>query len=76
MAKIEITAAPNNPSRMGFLASARVSFGDHYEVAAVHCRDGLEWFVWDKSQRDETFPALDRIIRQEPTLAAAVRGVA
>lgn len=72
----KITAEPNAPDRMGALASAIIPFGPHYAVAAVHGRRELSWFVWDKSQRDEMFLSLDRIIRQESTLTAAVRGLA
>lgn len=72
-----LTAQPNNPSRKGQRASAIVDFGmgDRYSVAAMHTRfDAVEWFVWDFWQQD---PQTGRhpIIRQEPTLEAAIAGL-
>ena len=72
---LSLTSTANEPARKGQLASRKVTFGEHrrYAVAAIHTRfDAVEWFVWDAEVMDGDVPA---VIRQEPTLAEALRGL-
>ena len=75
----------NNPARKGELAAPKQLFGDRrrYSVAPVHTRfDAVEWFVWDAEHpaalarwRDGKGVGSAEVIRQEPTLEAAIRGL-
>ena len=74
-----LPAQPNNPAQKGQLASRKVCFGDcsRYAVAAVHTRfEAVEWFVWDAEHPDATPEQMAVVIRQEPSLEEAVRGLA
>lgn len=65
----------NNPDRKGELAQRKRLFGDcsRYAVAPVHTRfDAVEWFVWD-AERIDPVTGRPEIIRQEATLADAMR---
>jgi hypothetical protein len=66
----------NDPARKGELAARKQTFGDYrrYAVAPVHTRfDAVEWFVWDAELAADGEPAV--VIRQEPTLEAAISGL-
>lgn len=66
----------NDPARKGELAGRKYVFGpfSRYAVAPVHTRfDAVEWFVWDVfAERDRDDATLPAVIRQEPTLEAAL----
>ena len=67
----------NDPARKGQLAARKQTFGDHrrYAVAPVHTRfDAIEWFVWDAEHPLSTMSNAE-VIRQEPTLEAALAGL-
>ncbi len=68
-------AQANDPSRKGQIASPKIAFGDYkrYAIYAVHTRfDAVSWFVADCDVDDCGMPG---IIRQEPTIAEALRGL-
>jgi hypothetical protein len=66
----------NDASKAGQLAGPKQTFGEfkRYAVAPVHTRFGaVEWFVWDAERPDDT--GFASVIRQEPTLTAALAGL-
>lgn len=66
----------NNPMLRGSLAAPKQFFGEarRYAVAPIHTRfDAVEWFVWDAEASRDLDPA--PVIRQEPTLEEALRGL-
>lgn len=67
----------NNPAMKGALAARKQFFGDNsrYAVAPVHTRfDAVQWFVWDAEHPMSDLNHAE-VIRQEPTLDAAIRGL-
>jgi hypothetical protein len=68
----------NQPNLRGQLAAPKVLFGwgKRYAVAPVFSRfedDPLIWFVWDADRVDSD--GKPEVIRQEPSLAAALAGL-
>lgn len=66
----------NDPSLAGQLAAPKHYFGGNarYAVAPVHTWfAAVEWFVWD-AETPDPMTGLASVIRQEPTLEAALRG--
>ena len=66
----------NEPSRKGQLAARKQLFGDYsrYAIAPVHTRfDAVSWFVWDAY--GDPMNNASSIIRQEATLAEAIKGL-
>jgi hypothetical protein len=73
-----LSAVANDPIRKGERASEYVTFGPfkRYGVAALHTRfDAVQWFVWDVELLDQHSGEYGRVIRQEDTLEAALRGL-
>ena len=67
----------NDPMLRGSLAAPKQRFGDwgRYAIAPIHTRfDAIEWVVWDAEILDEA-TGFAAIIRQEPTLKDALRGL-
>lgn len=72
-----LVSVPNNSKLAGQLASTWVLFGEssRFKLAAIHTRfDAVSWFVWDADRIDEV-TGCPAVIRQEPTIEAAIQGL-
>ncbi len=75
----------NDPAKAGQPACRKQMFGasNRYAVAPVHTRfEAVEYFVWDAEHpealrrwREGNGVGAAEVIRQEPTLEAALRGL-
>ena len=86
MALVSFPSVPaNDPRKAGQPACPKQFFGEYkrYAVAPVHTRfDAVEWFVWDAAHENSNARwragkgiGSAEVIRQEPTLEAAMRGI-
>ena len=73
--QITTTRTTDDTTAFGTQLCDPIPVGDHYHIYAVHTRFGApSWFVTDNRLEDD-FTCLPTVIRQEDTLADALRSL-